>query len=84
MWHLTLEYGGVSGHSVHTRAIAYRCFSSGCYECCSHLNTSGSRVCDLILGPVDGQVPLVTHLEEDTGQFWVLQNEHQALQSSAT
>jgi hypothetical protein len=33
-------------------------------EWCSRLETSGSMVCDIILGPVDGRVHLITHLEE--------------------
>jgi hypothetical protein len=53
-------------------------------EWCSHLESSGSRVCDLILVLADGQVALVTRLEEAVGQFCVMQDEHQALQRSAT
>jgi hypothetical protein len=53
-------------------------------EWCSCLKTSGSRVCDLTLGLADGQVPLVTRLEELAGQFWVMQDERQALQRLAT
>jgi hypothetical protein len=34
---------------------------------CSHLETFGSRVRDLILGPVDDRVHLVIHLEEAAG-----------------
>jgi hypothetical protein len=50
----------------------------------SCLKTSSSRICNLILGLPNGQVPLVASLEEAADQFWVMQDEHQALQSSAT
>jgi hypothetical protein len=53
-------------------------------EWCSHLETSGSRVCDIILGLADGQVPMVAHLEEAVTPFRVMQDEHQARRSSAT
>jgi hypothetical protein len=53
-------------------------------EWCSRLETSGSRVCDLLLGPTDGRVHLVARLEEAAGQLQVMQDEHQALQNSAT
>jgi hypothetical protein len=53
-------------------------------EWCSRLETSGSRVCNLILAPADSPVPLVAHLEEDVMQFWVMQDDHQVFQSSAT
>jgi hypothetical protein len=52
-------------------------------EWCSCLETPGSRVCDLILGTMDGRAHLVACLEEDVGQLRVMQNEHQALRSSA-
>jgi hypothetical protein len=42
------------------------------------------RVCDLVLGPVDDQVHLVTHLEEATGQLQVMHDEHEALHNSAS
>jgi hypothetical protein len=32
---------------------------------CSRLEPSGSEVCDLVLGPVDGEAHLVARLEED-------------------
>jgi hypothetical protein len=53
-------------------------------EWCWHLENSGSRVNDLILGLADGQVPLVAHLEQAVVQFWVIQDEHQALWSLAS
>jgi hypothetical protein len=33
-------------------------------KCCSRLKTFGSKVCDLVLGPVDGRVHVIAHLEE--------------------
>jgi hypothetical protein len=36
---------------------------------CSCLEDSGSRVCDLILGPVDNRVRLAVRLEEATGRL---------------
>jgi hypothetical protein len=36
-------------------------------EWCSCLKTFVSEVCDLVLGPVDGRVHLVAHLEEVVG-----------------
>jgi hypothetical protein len=36
---------------------------------CSHLETSGSRLCDLVLGLADDQVHLVARLEEAAGQL---------------
>jgi hypothetical protein len=36
-------------------------------EWCSHIETSDSRVCDLILGLADGHVPLVAYLKEVVG-----------------
>jgi hypothetical protein len=51
---------------------------------CSRLETSGSRVYDLVLGPANGRVQLVAYLEEVVGQLQVIQDEHQALQNSAT
>jgi hypothetical protein len=53
-------------------------------EWCSRLETSGSMVCNLIPGPMNGQVHLVTRVEEATKQLRVMQDEHEALQSSAT
>jgi hypothetical protein len=41
-------------------------------EWCSHLETSGLRVCDLALRPVSGYAHLVASLEEVTGQFQVM------------
>jgi hypothetical protein len=38
-------------------------------ERCSHLETSGLRVCDLILGLVDVYVHLAAHLEEVAGRL---------------
>jgi hypothetical protein len=38
-------------------------------EWCSHLRDSGSRVCDLILGPTDDRVCLTIRLEEAAGQL---------------
>jgi hypothetical protein len=35
-------------------------------ERCLHLENSGSRICDLILGPVDDRVHSAVHLEEVT------------------
>jgi hypothetical protein len=56
---------------------------------CSCLEDSGSRVYDLILGPVDNRVRLAVRLEEATGRLQEMQDEHQeavlelgALQSS--
>jgi hypothetical protein len=45
-------------------------------EWCSRLETSSSRVCDLILGQADGQVHLAARLEEVTGQLPAMQGEH--------
>jgi hypothetical protein len=45
-------------------------------EWCSCLETSGSRVYDLLLGPTDGRVHLVARLGEATGQLQVMQDEH--------
>jgi hypothetical protein len=50
----------------------------------SCLETSGSRVCDLVLGPADGQAHLVTRLEEAVGRLQVMHDEHQALQNLTT
>jgi hypothetical protein len=36
-------------------------------EWCSHLETSSSKVCDLVLGPTDGRAHHVAHLEEVAG-----------------
>jgi hypothetical protein len=41
-------------------------------EWCSHLKTSSSRVCDLVLGLADDRVHLVACLEESTGQLQVM------------
>jgi hypothetical protein len=51
---------------------------------CSRLETSSSRVYDLVLGLANGRVQLVAYLEEVVGQLQVIQDEHQALQNSAT
>jgi hypothetical protein len=48
-------------------------------EWCSRLETSSSRVCDLVLGPIDGRVHLVTRMGEAIGQLQVMQDEHQTL-----
>jgi hypothetical protein len=54
-------------------------------EWCSLLETSGLKVCDLVLGPTDGQVHLIARLEEAAKGLRVMQDEHEeALQSSAT
>jgi hypothetical protein len=53
-------------------------------EWCSRLEASGSRVFDLVLGSVDGRAHLVARLEEAAGQLWVIQDELQALRTSAT
>jgi hypothetical protein len=53
-------------------------------ELCLHLRTSGSRVCDLILGPVGDRVHLAIHLEEAIRQLWAMQDEHRSLQNSTT
>jgi hypothetical protein len=53
-------------------------------EWCSRLETSGVKVCDLVLGLVDGRVHLVTHLEEVIERLRVMRDEHEALWSSAT
>jgi hypothetical protein len=50
----------------------------------SCLKTSGSGVCDHILGPADDQVHMAIRLEVSIGQLQVMQDEHRALQSSAT
>jgi hypothetical protein len=50
----------------------------------SRLEASGSWVCDLVLGPVDGQSHLVARLEEAARQLQVMQDELQTLQSSTT
>jgi hypothetical protein len=51
---------------------------------CLHLETSGSRVCDFVLGPADGQAHLVACLAEAAKWLQVMKDEHQALQNSAT
>jgi hypothetical protein len=38
----------------------------------AHVETSGSKVYDLVLGPMDGQVHLVAHLEEAAGRLRVI------------
>jgi hypothetical protein len=43
-------------------------------EWCPHLETSGSKVYDIILGPADGRVHLVARLEEAAWQLWVMQD----------
>jgi hypothetical protein len=45
-------------------------------ERCLCLETSSSRVCDLVLGPVDDRVHLVARLEEVVEQFQAMQDEH--------
>jgi hypothetical protein len=45
-------------------------------EWCSRLKTYGSRVCDVILGPVNGWSHWNTRLEEATGRLQVMQDEH--------
>jgi hypothetical protein len=51
---------------------------------CPRLETSGSRVCDLVLGPMSDQIHLVAHLEEAIRQLQTMQDEHQALHNTAT
>jgi hypothetical protein len=41
-------------------------------EWCSYLKTSGLRVCDLVIGPVDDRVHLVAHLEEAARKLQVM------------
>jgi hypothetical protein len=41
-------------------------------EWCSCLETSGLRVCDLVIGPVDDRVHLVAHLEEAARKLQVM------------
>jgi hypothetical protein len=53
-------------------------------EWCSRLETSGSRVYNLFLGPEDDRVHLVIYLEETIGRLQAMQDEHQALRNSAT
>jgi hypothetical protein len=53
-------------------------------EQCSRPETYGSRVCNLVIGPTDDRVHLVAHLEEVVEQLQAMQDEHQALQNSAT
>jgi hypothetical protein len=53
-------------------------------EWCWRLETSGSKVSDLVLGPADGRVLQVAHQEEAAGRFQVMQDEHEALWSSTT
>jgi hypothetical protein len=53
-------------------------------EWCSCLETSGSEVCDLVLGLTDGRVHLVAHLEEASRGLQVMRDKHDALQSSTT
>jgi hypothetical protein len=42
------------------------------------------EVCNLVLGPVDGRVNLVAHLEEAAGRLRVMQDEHEAIRNSTT
>jgi hypothetical protein len=49
-----------------------------------YLETSGSRVYDLILGPTDDWVHPVGRLEEAIGRLQAMHDEHWALQNSAT
>jgi hypothetical protein len=51
---------------------------------CSRLETSGSKVCNLVLGPADGRVHLVAHLEDAVERLWVMRDKNDALQSSTT
>jgi hypothetical protein len=53
-------------------------------ERCSRLETSWSRVSDLVLGPVDDRVHLTVCLEEAAGRLQAMQYEQRALQNSAT
>jgi hypothetical protein len=53
-------------------------------EWCSRLEAFSLRVYDLVLGLADGQAHLVARLEEAVGQLQVMQDELQALRSSAT
>jgi hypothetical protein len=53
-------------------------------EWCSLLETSGLKVCDLVLGPTDDQVHLIARLEEAAKGLRVMQDKHEALRSSAT
>jgi hypothetical protein len=53
-------------------------------ERCSCLETSSSRVYDLILWPVNDRVHLAVRLDEAAGQLQVMQDEHRALQNSVT
>jgi hypothetical protein len=46
-------------------------------EWCSHLETSGSEVSDLVLRPVDGRAHLVARLEEAVGRLWAMRDEHE-------
>jgi hypothetical protein len=48
-------------------------------EWCSSLETSASRVCNLVLGSSGSQVHLVTLLEDAVGHLQVMQDEYQAL-----
>jgi hypothetical protein len=50
----------------------------------SHLETFGLRVCNLVLGPVNGRARLVARLEEAAKQLRVMQDELQAFSSLAT
>jgi hypothetical protein len=45
---------------------------SGSEHSGAHVETSGSKVYDLVLGPMDGQVHLVAHLEEAAGRLRVI------------
>jgi hypothetical protein len=51
---------------------------------CSCLKTFGLRVCNLVLRSADDRVHQVTRLEEAIRQLQEMQDEHQALQNSAT
>jgi hypothetical protein len=83
------------GHAVSLAAQARWCFPGGCCgrdgrqvlgptESCSHHETFGSKVCDLVLGLVDGRVHLAARLEEVVWQLRVMRDEHEALWSSTT
>jgi hypothetical protein len=43
---------------------------------CSHVEDSGLRVCDLILGLADNRVQPIVHMEEVVERLHVMQDEH--------
>jgi hypothetical protein len=63
--------GGVSSHPFHAGVVGEMVvrFQERA-EWCSRIKASGSRVCDLVLGPVDGRAHPVARLEEAVGQLW--------------